>query len=460
MIDVAGIVSQLMTIEQQPLQKLQTELSGLQTKISAWGRVQSALSTLQDASKALYQTDGWTASKAVSGDDATVTASGSSGASGSYSLTVEALARSQSVASRTFAASDTVVGGGTLTIQLGTLSANGTAFTADPARAAVDITIAGGSTLAEVRNAINSANAGVTASIMDDGTGKRLMLTSRETGLAQAFEIAVADSDGDNTDTAGLSAFAASATAATGTNGSQRTQIAADARFTINGLAATASSNRVTETIDGVTLELKKVSATPVTVDVASDQTKHREKIDAFVTAYNAVNKLLGDQTRYDAATKTAGTLQGNSTAVRLHQQLRAAVRSDAGGTDTSSLSMAGFSIGRDGSLSIDSEKIDALLADPSRLKTLFGGTTVGGVTTGGIARSLSQQLSQVLGVDGAITSTTESLQKQRTGIEDRQTRIEDRLEEVEARLTRQYSALDANLARISGSFSAIQNLL
>ena len=121
---------------------------------------------------------------------------------------------------------------------------------------------------------------------------------------------------------------------------------------------------------------------------------------------------------------------------------------------------MAGFSIGRDGSLSIDSEKIDALLADPSRLKTLFGGTTVGGVTTGGIARSLSQQLSQVLGVDGAITSTTESLQKQRTGIEDRQTRIEDRLEEVEARLTRQYSALDANLARISGSFSAIQNLL
>ena len=120
MIDVAGIVSQLMTIEQQPLQKLQTELSGLQTKISAWGRVQSALSTLQDASKALYQTDGWTASKAVSGDDATVTASGSSGASGSYSLTVEALARSQSVASRTFAASDTVVGGGTLTIQLGT----------------------------------------------------------------------------------------------------------------------------------------------------------------------------------------------------------------------------------------------------------------------------------------------------------------------------------------------------
>ena len=132
-IDVAGIVSQLMTIEKQPLAKIQKDLSGIQTKLSAWGKLQSAVSALQDATRAMTRNDTWQASKASSSDEATVAATGGgSAAVGNYSLSVQALAQSQSVVSGTFAASDTVVGGGTLQIQLGKVDALGSTFTADP----------------------------------------------------------------------------------------------------------------------------------------------------------------------------------------------------------------------------------------------------------------------------------------------------------------------------------------
>ena len=134
-IDVAGIVSQLMTIEQQPLVKMQQNLSGIQTKLSAWGKLQAAVSNLRDATRALTRNDTWQASKAASSDEASISATGGgSAAAGNYSLSVQSLAQSQSVVSRTFAASDTVVGGGTLQIQLGSIDATGTTFTADPER--------------------------------------------------------------------------------------------------------------------------------------------------------------------------------------------------------------------------------------------------------------------------------------------------------------------------------------
>jgi flagellar hook-associated protein 2 len=178
-IDVAGIVSQLMTIEQQPLVKMQQNLSGIQTKLSAWGKLQAAVSTLRDATRALTRNETWQASKASSGDEASIAVGGGgNAAAGNYSLSVQSLAQSQSVVSSTFAASDTVIGGGSLQIQMGSIDATGSVFTGDPQRL-VSINVAAGATLADIRSAINSANAGVSASILDDGTGKRLVLTSR-----------------------------------------------------------------------------------------------------------------------------------------------------------------------------------------------------------------------------------------------------------------------------------------
>jgi flagellar hook-associated protein 2 len=458
-IDVAGIVSQLMTIEQQPLVKMKQNLSGIQTKLSAWGKLQASVSNLRDAARALTRNDTWRATKATSSDEAAIAATGGgSAAVGNYSLSVQSLAQSQSVVSRTFAANDTVVGGGTLQIQLGSIDATGTTFTADPQRL-TSVSVAAGATLADIRNAINNSTAGVSASILDDGSGKRLVLTSRESGQSQAFQV-TATEEGEQGG-AGLSSFAVSATATNGANGTIRTQLASDARLTINGLPITGGSNKLDGVIEGVTLNLKKVTTAPVEISVASDQEATKAKLDKFITAYNDLNKLLADQTRYDAASKSAGVLQGNSVAVRIQTQIRELMRSPVDGDAGNSLSVAGFDIARDGSLSMKAEQITSLLADPAKLRQLFGGATpVAGQPTSGIARLLDERLSSYLDPEGAITSATDALRSREDSIEKQQARFEDRLKTVEARLTRQYTALDVNLSRISSSFSAIQGLL
>ena len=128
-IDVGAIVSQLMDVERLPLQKMQQNLAGIQTKLSAWGKVQAAVSSLRDATRALTRNDTWRASTATSSDETTIAAAGNASAAvGSYSLTVQSLAQSQSIVTTAFAANDTDVGGGTLQIRLGTVDAAGTTF--------------------------------------------------------------------------------------------------------------------------------------------------------------------------------------------------------------------------------------------------------------------------------------------------------------------------------------------
>ncbi|MGE0545210.1 MAG: flagellar filament capping protein FliD, partial [Dehalococcoidia bacterium] len=220
-------------------------------------------------------------------------------------------------------------------------------------------------------------------------------------------------------------------------------------------------SNRVTDVIEGVTLTLKKTTATPVEVAIGNDQEASRALVDQFVTAYNALNSVITEQTRYDAASKIAGTLQGNSIAVRIQQQLRSQVSTNSAADTTGSLSSAGFKIARDSSLSIDEAGMAALLADPARLKTLFSGKAASGDQPAtGIARLLDAQLATFLDANGAVTGATDALRARQGAIEKQQERFEDRMVDVEARLTRQYSALDVNLAKITNSFAAIQSLL
>ena len=153
--------------------------------------------------------------------------------------------------------------------------------------------------------------------------------------------------------------------------------------------------------------------------------------------------------------------LQGNAVAVRIQQQIREQMRSPVDGNSGNSLSAAGFDIAKDGSLSMKADKMTSLLADPVKLRQLFAGAApVAGQPTSGIGRLLDERLTSYLDPEGAITGATDSLRSREDTIEKQQARFEDRLKTVEARLTRQYTALDVNLSRITSSFSAIQGLL
>lgn len=460
-IDVQGIVSQLMQIERRPLEAMQKNLSGIQTKLSALGKLQSALSAFQDAARALTRSATWQAASASSSDAVAVKATAGSGAiPGGYSIEVGQLARRQTVASNPFAGSDSVVGSGTLRIRMGTLDASGTAFSPDAARPEVAIAIASGATLAQVRDAVNAAGAGVTAALVADGASQRLMLRSADSGAAQAFAIAVDDADGNGQDASGLSALAfdPAAAPASGRN-LALTQSAQDALVTVNGLQVSASSNLLAGVVENLTLELGRVTSAPVEVTVGSDRESLRGSLDAFVTAWNDLNRLLSEQLRYDPGTKTAGPLQGNQTVTGIQQQMREILRGTVGAGSTNSLSALGIELQRDGSLAAKAARVDAALADPAAVQALFAQA---GATPddAGLAKRLVSRIDALLGVDGAMSGATGSLRARERSIEQQRERFDSRLTGIEKRLLRQYTALDANLAQITSSFSSLQWLV
>lgn len=455
-LDVAGIVSQLMQIERRPMQAIERTLSGIQTQLSAWGKLQSALSTFRDAARALTRNETWSAASASSTDDTTVTATAHSGAiTGSYSIEVLALASRQTLASRAYPGSDTPLGAGTLNIRFGTLSADGTTFTADPERDA-SIIITEEATLAEVRDAINAARAGVTATLVIDGTGQRLMLRSTDTGASHAFAVSVNDSDGNNADETGLSALSHDPVAGTGM---QRTQSAGDASVKVNGLTVAASSNRLEGVVEKVTLELKRETSAPVEINVSSDQKAMRESLEAFVKAYNELNRLIAEQTRYDPATKGAGPLQGNQSAVRVQQQMRELLRTTIGAGPLDSLNAIGIELQRDGSLAFRESRLSAALASPDGLRTFFAAVD-DDATREGLAHRLVGHLGRLLDPEGTLTTATDSLKARQRSAEQQQERLEARLAEIRKRLMRQYTALDANLSRINSAFAGVEGLL
>ncbi|ODT38475.1 MAG: hypothetical protein ABS55_00420 [Lautropia sp. SCN 70-15] len=460
-IDVSGIVSQLMQIERRPLQALETSLSGLETQLSAYGRLQAALASFQDAARALGQADTWNAVKASTSDESTVRATASAGAmAGNHTIEVAALAGRQTLASTAWAGADSVIGGGTLRIQFGTLDAAGTGFSADPDRPETAITIPSGATLAELRTAINAAAAGITATLVADGGGQRLMLRSAQTGETQAFRILADDLDGGTTDVAGLSALAFDPAAPEG--GGRNLALAESARaasLSVNGLPISAEQNLLAETIENLTLELRAPTTGPVDVSLATDREALRERIDNFVKAYNDLSRLISEQTRYDEASRTAGPLQGNQIVNRIQQKLREILRETVGSGTLDSLNAAGIRLQRDGSLAMDESRIEATLANPKGLRALFA-SAAGDPGGPGIALRVVEILGQTLGADGAIATANESLRAREKAILDQQGRLESRLGDVERRLLRQYTALDASLSQMTSSLASIQTLL
>lgn len=493
-LDVNSIVSQLMSVERAPLAKLQKEQVGINTKLSAWGTVKSALSELQTAADKLTKQDTWRSTTATSSNEDQVQVSGGSaksGATGNYSILVKTLAQSQTVTTAGFAAEDAKLGSGTLRIQLGTVNADGTQFNPDANRKALEISIPENATVKDVRDIINRSNAGVNANLIHDGNSVRIMLTGSKTGADSAFEITTSGN--------GLEALATKAVKGGHGNGSQLTQIATNANIEVNGLAVSASTNKINDMIDGVTLNLKKVDKSPVNVSVETNKDSLKEDIEGFVKAYNKVNSLIAEQTKYDPATKTAGTLQGNATLVRIHQQVRALVRAQE---DGSGLSGAGFELDRNGALSIKESRLNDLLNNPDKLRNLFSGegsltpgslvkreaspagssppagtpnaatpspssSSHGGATPGsplahheGVARQLSERLREILDSDGSLNGTTKALRRSLDASTSRIDRMNEKLERTEDRLLKQYAALDANLSKITGSFSSIAALL
>lgn len=449
-LDIESVITQLVAVERAPVTKLQSEAGLLQTKLSTYGKLQSGMAALRDAASALSRASTWNATVGSSSDATAVAATTSAGTlPGSYSIEVQRLASVQSNATGVYDSADSRVGEGTLQIQLGSWSAGQTSFTPKAGATAVDITVGPpAESLAQLRDKINASNSGVVASVLTDANGARLVLRSAATGETNGFRISVESSGGDF-DGVGLSALAFDPSA--GILTMAQALAAANASASLNGLPISSASNTLSNVLDGMTLNLGKVTSAPVLVEAKSDSATIRKALDGFVTAYNDLNKLVADQTKYDAASKTAGTLQGDSAAVAIRSQMRSLLAGSSGASAMfGRLADVGFDVQTDGSIKLDETKLTNGLANLGEMKKLFSNSDLLTPANNGIATQLRAMADQVLGIEGSINTRTEGLRKRIDLNQDRQELLQDRIAMMEKRLRAQYTALDRQMASLN----------
>ena len=450
-LDIESVITQLVAVERAPVTKLQTEATSLQTKLSTYGKLQSGMAALRDAASALTRPSTWNATVGASSDTTSVAVTTSASTlPGSYSIEVQRLASVQSNATGVYASADALVGEGTLHIELGTWGAGQTSFTPKAGATAVDITVGPpAESLAQLRDKINASNSGVVASVLTDASGARLVLRSAATGEANGFRVGVSDNDGNNVDGIGLSALAFDPSA--GILTMAQALAAANAAASLNGLPIASESNTLSNVLDGMTLTLGKVTTAPVLVEAKPDKESIRKALDGFVTAYNDLNKLVAEQTKYDAASKTAGVLQGDSAAVSIRSQMRSLLGSSSGASAMfTRLAEVGFDVQTDGSIKLDETKLANGLANLGEMKKLFSNSDLLTPANNGIATQLRAMADQVLGIEGSISTRTEGLRKRIDLNQDRQELLEDRIAMMEKRLRAQYTALDRQMASLN----------
>ena len=378
-LDVNSIVSQLMAVEAQPLNTLAKKEAGYLAKVSAFGTLKGALSTFQSALDALKSPTKFQGVNATAADATILSGSATNKAvAGSYTVDVTKLAQAQTLATAGQATSTAPIGDGaktTLTFQFGTITGgkleNGV-YVNDPAAVppdpafAQDATQTGGSVVIDssnnslqgIRDAVNKANLGVTATIVSDGSGNphHLVMTSNATGATSSMKISVERDAGAPVGDTALADLLAYDPA--GAQKMTQSTAAQDTALTVNGIPVTARNKSVSEAIQGVTLTVNKIGST--TVNVTRDTAAITNGVSSLVKAYNDLDKTIKQLTAYDSATRTGGALLGDASVRNIQAQVRSMLGdtlTGAGGA-LNNLTQIGVTFQRDGSMALDSAKL------------------------------------------------------------------------------------------------------
>ena len=463
-LNIAGIVDSLMAIERIPLDRLAAQRTSFDAKISSLGSIKSALSTFETALAGLKSGTGILSNQAVSSDTNFLTATGTSGAiAGNYSFEISQLAQRQKVVATGQADQTATIGTGTsttLTIDQGIISGgtfdsatgtySGATFTAG-ATASFDVVIdSTNNTLEGIRDAINAADGGVTATIINDGDATnpyRLVLSSANSGSSESIRIGVAGE-------ADLSTLLSQDPA--GTQNLSEKVTAQDALFTVDGIDIIKSSNTVTDVISGVTLDLSAVTTGPVTVAVSQDTDAAKTAIESFITAFNDLRELIKAETDSGFGGGTAGALASDSSTRQILSLVRNALSQAPTGITGSyqNLSSIGVTFQRDGTLALDESVLNTAIQDDStNVAELFSAAD-------GYATRLDNIVSTMLVFNGSIDLRTNAFKDRISGIEDRESELELRLERVESRLRSRFTALDVLVASLNSTNGALSQQL
>lgn len=452
-LEVETIVKQLVALESKPIAALQTKASGINTQISAFSQLKSQISNLQDQVDKLAKPATWLGNTLTSSNSAQITGTATSSAvQATYDVKVSQMAAGQTIGSG-LVKSGTTLGPGKLTITMGQwgstseagVSSDFQAKTKDGQGVSFEVNItAEDDSLAKIAAKINAAKGDVSATVLKDHTGERLVLQSKTTGVDSAFKVEASG--------AGLQQFAYKGTDV-GELGMSRSVKAQDTLATINGIKMASHTNVFEEVAAGVTLTVSQKMAdgdAPVRITIANDTATAKTALKNLVESYNALSGALNTMTAYDKESKTAGTLQGDSTAVNLQSALRRLLSGPGGeGGEFSSLSQMGIAFQKDGTLKIDDTKLDKALKDPDSMAKFFS-VDVEDASQDGLAVRLKDFTRGLLSTDGTFATKDTTLKdalKRNTADQNRQAA---RVTAYEARLRAQYTRLDAQMASLS----------
>jgi flagellar hook-associated protein 2 len=436
--DLTGLLDQLQEAERGKLAPITLQKKQQQAKISAYGQLQTSLNSFQDAVAKLNDPKLYQSLSANVRGDAIKATTTASALPGSYRVEVSQLATSGTLASTRVTDRDTA-----LDLQ------GATALRLDFGGAdSVDIDIAPGSSLSAIRDAINAnKDAGVNATIINDGQGYRLALSSKNTGAdasiasfsfvdtSQSPEVTVAGPFAEDTATK---------------------RAGEDAALTVNGISISSAKNQIEGAIQGVTLNLAELSiadgeTATSTINVERDTLKQREAINGFVKAFNDLKGTIGKLTSFSGDADTAGELVGDSTVRTIEGRLRSVLTGGVAGGELSTLNQLGITLQRDGTLEIDDDKISDLVANnPQALSDFF----VGGEAGNGLAAQLDSTVERMLGDNGVVKLAINGAESRVKSLDERYERMEKTIEGTISRYRTQFGQLDSMIAQMNSMSS------
>ncbi|MFJ2983911.1 MULTISPECIES: flagellar filament capping protein FliD [unclassified Pseudomonas] len=408
------------------LDPITAQEESVEAEISAYGTLTSALDTLQSAAEALADASLYDSlSTSLSGSGVAVT-TGSETVAGTYSIEVTQLAQAQSLATDGISDTSTALGTGTLTLQAG--SGDAVSITLDSSN----------NTLAGLRDAINAADAGITATLVSDGSDSpyRLVLTSNSTGTDAGMTVSYSSSDSSDL-ASSLFGYA------DGSGNMTETVAAQNAELTINGITVTSQSNTVEEALQGVTLTLSDTGSAQ-TLTIKRDTDKIESAITAFVDAYNDFVTTVDELTAYDADAGTSGELLGDSTTRRISTELASDIYTQMGSGTFSYLSQLGIGLESDGTLAIDEDTLASALEDNLDAVSEF---FIGSDGSSGFISRMTEDLDNYLDEDtGLIPAKTDSL--------------DNKLDQLEERYEEKQALIDSEMERWREQFTELDTLI
>jgi flagellar hook-associated protein 2 len=431
--DTKKIVEALVNAERAPTEaRINSKIAESDAKISGLGKAVSVLSVVQDAAERLNDAKDFNTFTVNNSQESAFSATSTTSArAGSNNITVSQIAQEQRSVSNAFASETNAFNANPITVSISVGSSNPTT---------TDITVTDASLQGTV-SAINAANLGVTAEIVDTGAASdryRIQLIG-ETGAENAFTLTSSDS-----------ALTFSSV-----------QTATDAQLNVNGIDFTRSSNVIDDVITGVTLSLNTVTSGAANLSINQDDSQARANIVDFVAIYNEAQRQLKELSN----SSVGGELAGDSIFRSLTSSLRSLVlgTSSSASGNVSNLSDMGISVSRTGELNVDDTKLDNALANnyADVVKMFSANTddqTASSTAAAGLAGDISNLIADATDANSYLLTQQDTLADANSARQEELSDLADRMERVEERYNRQFLAMQQIIDQMNSTRESMES--